>query len=43
MCVCVKVGLPLEDEVFEQAMDMSDIDGSGALDVSYWTVALIHP
>jgi hypothetical protein len=30
----VKVGLPLDDDVFEQAMDMCDIDGSGALDVS---------
>lgn len=29
-----KVGLHLENEVFEQAMDMCDIDGSGELDVS---------
>jgi hypothetical protein len=28
-----KVGLHLENEVFEQAMDMCDIDGSGELDV----------
>jgi hypothetical protein len=28
-----RVGLHLENEVFEQAMDMCDIDGSGELDV----------
>lgn len=31
-----QVGLHLENEVFEQAMDMCDIDGSGELDVSYY-------
>lgn len=29
-----RVGLHLENEIFEQAMDMCDIDGSGELDVS---------